>query len=289
MKIPFLILVSTVLLTASPVRAETVRYFGQTAQSYQSTVPYGNNPASGRYADADDTKIYYETYGTGKPVVVLHGGIVGSIAEMGQLIDRLAENRRVIAVSTRGHGKSAAGTVPPGYPRKAADVAAVLKQENISEPVDLIGFSDGAYTAYHFAAAYPEKTGKTVAIGAGVWKRGWRSFDMTLADLQKTDAAYWAQQMKIRPRANRTGQWLRQTTAYYNGVEVNTDLFAKIRTPVLLLAGEKDANAPLDTVIAAYKALPDARLGIIAGQPHSVLQSNFAAAWAMIKPFLSER
>ncbi len=64
--------------------------------------------------------------------------------------------------------------------------------------------------------------------------------------------------------------------------------FAHIQTPTLLLAGEKDQNAPLDTVLAAYRAMPKAQLAIVANAPHGVLQSDFSAAWAMIDKFLRD-
>ena len=90
------------------VASEPLRYFGQTETAYHSPTPYGNNEKTGAYATAsDDAKIYFERYGTGAPVVVLHGGLVGSTAEMGEFIERLRQTHEVIAVSTRGHGKSA--------------------------------------------------------------------------------------------------------------------------------------------------------------------------------------
>lgn len=119
-------------LLATAAHAEPLRYFGQTEQSYQSHTNYGNNAASGRYAVSDGSKIYYEVYGQGKPIVVLHGGMVGSTAEMGEFIDRLRPQRQVIAISTRGHGKSESGKVLPTYAQKAKDTAAVLRQLGIS-------------------------------------------------------------------------------------------------------------------------------------------------------------
>lgn len=156
--------------------AENLRYFGQTAQSYQSAVNYGN--AGGKYIQSDDAKIYYEIHGQGEPIVVLHGGLVGSIGEMGQLIDNLAKTHQVIAINTRGHGKSSIGKQVPSYAVKAQDVHTVLTHIT-DKPAHILGFSDGAYTAYHFALNFPEKTNKIIAIGAGEWKKGlshlWRN------------------------------------------------------------------------------------------------------------------
>ena len=73
----------------------------------QAQIAYGNNPEAGHYLQVDDAKIYYEIYGnSGTPLVLLHGGLFGSIEEFGGLIAELSKTRRVIAIATRGHGKS---------------------------------------------------------------------------------------------------------------------------------------------------------------------------------------
>ena len=165
-----LTLAFTVAVTCATA-GEPLRYFGQSETAYHSLTPYGNNEKTGAYATASDgAKIYFERYGTGAPVVVLHGGLVGSTAEMAEFIDHLRQTHEVIAISTRGHGKSEVGTATPTYAQKAADVLTVLKTAQIDGRADLLGFSDGGYTALAFAAAYPDRAAKIVAIGAGEWK-----------------------------------------------------------------------------------------------------------------------
>jgi len=137
------------------------------AQNRQpASVPYGNNPQAGRYALAEGAKIYYEVYGKGKPFFLLHGGIMGSIDEMAQFIDSLSKTYQVIAVSTRGHGKSEIGRTPLSYEQKANDVMAVINAVT-KDSVTILGFSDGAYTGYKIASMYPARVNKLIAIGAG--------------------------------------------------------------------------------------------------------------------------
>lgn len=83
-------------------------------------VPYGNNPAAGKYVNVGDANIYYEEYGTGKAVILLHGGIFGYIDEFAELIPVLSKQYHVIAIATRGHGKSglAAGRYHINYLQK---------------------------------------------------------------------------------------------------------------------------------------------------------------------------
>lgn len=81
----------------------------------ETKVPYGNNPAAGKYFNGGDAKIYYEVYGQGKPLILLHGGVYGSIGEFQNFIPKLAENFQVICIATRGHGKSEIGKEPFTY------------------------------------------------------------------------------------------------------------------------------------------------------------------------------
>ncbi|MCQ9327246.1 alpha/beta fold hydrolase [Neisseria dentiae] len=275
------------VLSSAFAHAEQLRYFGQQANAYQSSRPYGFNPQAGHFIQTGDTRIYYEIYGKGSPVVVLHGGMVGSTLEMGQFIDQLAKNHQVIAVSTRGHGQSESGTKPPTYLQKADDLNRVLAKIN-AQPVDIIGFSDGAYTGYFFARQYPAKVKKLVAIGAGEWKKGARNFNLTLEDLKKLDAAYWQQQIRLRRSSEAAiNRDLAAMNAYYNSVNLDTRFFSKIAVPTLLVVGELDQNAPLDSVISAYKAMPNAQLAVIPNAAHPVFTENFPAVWAVVQPFLN--
>lgn len=263
-----------------------LRYFGQHKNSYTSSIPYGNNAQAGQYKNVGDAKIYYEIYGSGAPVVVLHGGLVGSIAEMGEFIDNLSPNYQVIAISTRGHGKSEIGSKTPSYKQKSEDVNSVLEQ--IKEPVIILGFSDGAYTAYQFALDYPNKIKKIIAIGASTCEKGFHQFDNSFDEFSKLDSHYWQQQIAIRPEPDRIQEWYQQATHYFNQLEIKEDYLKNIKAPTLILAGEKDQNAPLDTIISAYKAIPNAQLAIVANAPHPVFQINFPAVWSNIKNFLEE-
>ncbi len=111
----------------------------------------------------------------GTPLVLLHGGLYGYIEEFGELIGELSKHRRVIAIATRGHGKSELGTKPFSYALFASDAVAVIHHETEGK-VDVLGFSDGAVTSYALASAHPELLRRLVAIG------GPRKFtDWTLA------------------------------------------------------------------------------------------------------------
>jgi len=268
------------------VEAQTpLRSFMQANPPAENAIPYGNNKAAGHYIQSDDTKIYYEVYGAGKPLVVLHGGVFGSTLEMGRLIDSLSKSYKVIAVSTRGHGRSQIGRGEPSYPQKARDVKAIIQAET-KDSATVLGFSDGAYTAYYLAGEFPEKVKKLIAIGAGEWKKGSRTFNITKQIAFGLDSLYWKQQMTIRPEPLKIDLWFTSVNNYYNSLQIGEKVFQKVKCPVLLLAGELDQNAPLSTIIAAYQLFPRVQLGIIPNAPHPAFETNFNAVWADIAPFL---
>ncbi|WP_090646382.1 alpha/beta fold hydrolase [Mucilaginibacter sp. OK283] len=264
-----------------------LRGFMQAGATPDNAIPYGNNPKAGHYLNTGNARIYYEVYGKGKPLVILHGGIFGSTYEMGRFIDSLSRTYQVIAISTRGHGKSEMGTTEPTYEQKANDVNAIV-QATTKDSVIVLGFSDGGYTAYYFAGIYPEKVKKLITIGAGEWLKGSRTFNVTRKDAFGLDSLYWKQQLALSPQPEKLDAWLASINKYYNSVNISSEVFSKVHCPVLLMAGELDQNARLKTVIAAYYMFPKVQLAIIPNAPHPAFLVNFPAVWADIVPFLQQ-
>lgn len=248
-------------------------------------VPYGANTKTGQYVQANDARIYYEVYGKGQPIVLLHGGILGSTIEMADFIDSLKPDYQVIAISTRGHGKSEIGILPITYDKKADDVMAVVNAIT-KESVIILGFSDGAYTGYKVAAKYPERIKKMIAIGAGEQIPGLRKVVFNSRELLNTDDAYWKQQMALMPQPERLQEFWSGMETFYNTMIASKELFSSIKCPVLVMAGELDRNAPLSSVINAYNMIPKSQLSIIPNTGHVVFLENFAAVWASMVPFL---
>jgi pimeloyl-ACP methyl ester carboxylesterase len=265
-----------------------LRAFMQSAPSPANAIQYGNNPKAGHYIKSGDAKIYYEVYGKGKPLVILHGGVVGSTFEMHEFIDSLSIRYQVIAVSTRGHGKSEMGSQAPSFTVKAEDVNAIIAKET-KDSVTVLGFSDGAYTGYFLAASHPEKVKNLIAIGAGEWKQGFRTFNNTRSLIFNLDSLYFTQQLALMLQPQKYDEWLETLNKYYNTVNVSKETLSRIQCPVMVMAGELDQNAPLKTVIAAYEMIPHAQLSIIPNAPHPVFLVNFPAVWASIQPFLNTK
>lgn len=281
----FLFITTTAFSQNQPSKA--LRRFMQATPSPANAVPYGNNPKAGHFVKAGDARIYYEVYGKGKPFVLLHGGVYGSTVEMARFIDSLSSSYQVIAVSTRGHGKSEIGSAPLTYEQKANDVYAVI-QAVTKERVMVLGFSDGAYTGYKLASMFPARVQKLIAIGAGEMNPGPRSFDFSTKEAFRLDSLYWKQQLALMPEPQRLQEWFSKLANFYSHLTVSKALFSTIKCPVLVLAGERDQNAPLSTVVNAYYMIPNSQLGIVPHAGHGVFLENFPAVWASLVPFLKQ-
>lgn len=235
-KIIFTSMLIVLSLSASAQRKDnnslTLRTFMQPENYKGSSIQYGNNPKAGHYVLADDARIYYEVYGTGEPIIVLHGGGVGCTYEMGEFIDSLSRKYQVIAVSTRGHGKSEIGTKKISYEQRANDVYAVMQDVIPGKAAIVLGFSDGAYAGYKLASMYPDFVKKLIAIGAGENVPALRKIVPSRVDeMIKTDSLFMKAQMALMPEPERLQEYWNDFYNFYNGLVVSKDLFNSIKRP----------------------------------------------------------
>jgi pimeloyl-ACP methyl ester carboxylesterase len=250
-------------------------------------IPYGNNPKAGHYMQTKDAKIYYEVYGKGQPVVVLHGGLFGSTVEMADFIDKLKQNYLVIAISLRGHGKSELGTEPVSLEQRANDAMAVINAVT-KDSVIVLGFSDGGYSSYKLGAMYPERVKKMIVIGAGEIRPGLREFKFTAKQAMELDKPFFEQQLRLMPEPDRIEELFAGVANCYNNVIVSKDLLSSIKCPVLVMAGDHDDGNPVERVVSAARFIPKHQISIIPNTTHECFTENFKAAWASIVPFLKQ-
>jgi pimeloyl-ACP methyl ester carboxylesterase len=120
--------------------------------------------ANDDYALVNGLNMYYEVHGTGRPLVMLHGGFM-TINALGPILPALAETRQVIAVELEGHGRTADLDRPLRYDQMADDVAGLLRKLGI-ERADLFGFSMGGMVGLRLAFRHPELVRKAVIASA---------------------------------------------------------------------------------------------------------------------------
>jgi pimeloyl-ACP methyl ester carboxylesterase len=120
----------------------------------------------GQYADVNGINLYYETHGTGRPLVLLHGGL-GSGEMFGPVLPMLAERHQVIAVDLQGHGRTADIDRPIDVRLMAGDIAALVDHLRLATP-DVVGYSLGGGVALQTAAQYPAKVRRLVMVSANL-------------------------------------------------------------------------------------------------------------------------
>jgi pimeloyl-ACP methyl ester carboxylesterase len=273
------------LVTKVQAQKPLIRAFQ--APGVVNKTPYGANTKLGKYVQSKDAKIYYEVYGKGQPILVMHGGLFGSTVEMADFIDKLKLNYQVIAMSLRGHGKSELGTEPISMEQRANDAMAVVNAVT-KDSIMVLGFSDGGYAAYQMAALYPNRVKKMVVIGAGELYPGQREFVFTAKQAMTFDKAFFEQQLKLMPEPNRLEDLFSGVNTCYTKLTIGKDLLSSIKCPVLVMAGDKDDSNPVERVVNAARFIPKHQISIIPNTTHECFTENFKACWAAMEPFIKK-
>jgi pimeloyl-ACP methyl ester carboxylesterase/catechol 2,3-dioxygenase-like lactoylglutathione lyase family enzyme len=243
-------------------------------------VPYGTNDQAGHYVQTPDAKLYYERYGEGgQPIVFLHGGEYGYIDEFAEVIRQVSKQRTVIAIATRGYGRSERGTRPLSHRQFAEDAALIIKDIFKSgEKVDVMGFSEGAITSYILASSHPELVRRLVAIGGPLGAYG-ASIEDLESDEEVTPELMQQQvpDLVARRKTQMTHpeQWdqlIRDLNVMYDRmVYVKQAEIRAIKAPTLIMAGDKDETRP-DHFVEIFKLLPNAQMAIIPGCGHVIFR-----------------
>lgn len=253
----------------------------------QEAVPYGNNPAAGQYFEVDGTKLYYEVYGSGEPLLMLHGGVYGYIDEFTPLIPNLAEQFQVICLATRGHGKSEIGHDPYTYFQRADDAYQLIQHLQLKQ-VRVVGFSDGGTTALYLAAHHPDMIKKVVAMGVGEIPESSRTetFNYTSESLLAESGDYFKSRLALMPEPERWNECLQMLNGLYNGARLDKAILGKIDCPTLLMNGDHDQYYTVDAVVRAYHELSKGTLSVIPGCGHVIFYCNLPAVLESMLPFL---
>src|SRR5580765_2528624 len=121
---------------------------------------------TGQYADVNGINIYYETHGSGRPLILLHGGL-GSGEMFGPILPALTANHQVIAPDLQGHGRTADIDRPIDIRLMADDIAALIEHLGLEKP-DVVGYSLGGGVSFFTAARHPELVRRHVMVSANI-------------------------------------------------------------------------------------------------------------------------
>jgi pimeloyl-ACP methyl ester carboxylesterase len=201
---------------------------------------------TGSYASMNGLNLYYEIHGTGKPLVLLHGG-VGTIEMFGEVLPLLAQGRQVIAVDLQAHGRTADIDRPMRFESMADDIAALIRHLGL-ERADVMGYSLGGGVALQIAIRHPQLVRKLVIVSTACKRDGWypevlagmAQMGPEAAEPMKQTPMYQAY-ASVAPRPQdwpvlltKLGQLLRQDYDWSRDV-------AALKIPTLIVVGDADS------------------------------------------------
>lgn len=223
-----------------------------------------------------DITMYYQEKGNKEPLILLHGNGEDSTYFKHQ-IEYFSDKYRVIALDTRGHGKSSRGTAPFTIEQFSEDLKEFMMSFDISSAI-ILGFSDGANIAMKFALKYPDKVKALILNGGNLNPKGVKRTIQIPIEIGYRIAKQFSSKS---PDANKNAEML---GLMVNEPNIETSELTKIAVPTLVICGKKDMIKETHTREIAQN-IPDARLSIINGD-HFIANKNHIAFNKEVETFL---
>ncbi len=244
----------------------------------QPPVKYGANPAAGRTFTHDGVRLYYEVYGTGEPLLVVHGN-GSSIGELAAQIEHFRRHYRVIAMDSRDHGRSADSPDAITYEKMTDDLAALLDHLHAG-PVNVLGWSDGGIEALLLGIRHPAKVKKIAAMAANL-DPGDGAISPDVIAWAKGMMASMPESARSTPEGKRE---LKVTQMLFDEPHIDPKSLDAIEAPTLVLAADHDLIRDEHT-LEIYHHLPNAQLCIFPNATHMIPYDDPALFNATVERF----
>jgi len=253
------------------------------------------------YLSVNGLDMYYETHGTGQPLVLLHGAFSAIGTSFGGLIPELANSRQVIAFELQAHGHTADIDRPLSLEGMADDTAAVIKQLGI-EPADIFGYSMGAGVALYTAIRHPEVLRKLVLASVTYTMSGIHPGLMEgLGNMtpEMMHGSPWHEEyLRIAPHPEDFAKlFAKKTQMDRQTRDIPAESIKAIKSPTLLIIGDSDLVRP-EHAVEMFRllgggvfgdtpaGLPNSQLAVLPGTSHVSLVSRTELIIPMINSFL---
>jgi pimeloyl-ACP methyl ester carboxylesterase len=219
------------------------------------------------YSEVNGLKMYYEIYGKGKPLVLIHGGGSTIQSTFEKVIPLFAKNRKVIAVELQAHGRTSDRNTDLTFEQDADDIATLLKNLKIDK-TDFLGFSNGGTTTLQIAIRHPEIVNKII-LGSALSKRN------------GVPEQFWVfmKQARLENMPEQLKEAYRKVSSDTNGLrimftkdakrmvdfkDISDEKIKSIKAPTLIIIGDKDIITP-EHAIEMHRLITNSELAIIPG------------------------
>lgn len=227
-----------------------------------------NNNFKGGYSEVSGLKMYYEIYGNGSPLVLLHGGGSTIQTSFGRIIPLLAKHRQIIAVELQAHGHTNDRNTDLTFEQDADDVATLLGNLKISK-ADFLGFSNGGHAIIEIAIRHPGLINKII-LASIIYKRNavapefWKGFDhATLNDMpQVLREGYLAANNDGEALLNMFNKDVQRMKVFKGWSD---EQLKAIKAPTLVINGNTDVGSP-EHAVEMYRLIPNCELAIFPGR-----------------------
>lgn len=257
-----LVLFCVCLLMVSACGSRTKELENPKVNDRNDTLAFRNG-----YSEVNGLKMYYEIYGQGEPLILVHGGGSTIQTNFEKIIPLLAKNKKVIAVELQAHGRTNDRNTDSSFEQDADDIATLLKNLNIDK-ADFLGFSNGGTTTLQLAIRHPAIVNKLIVCSA-------------LAKRNGAPDWFWGfmKQAKLENMPKQLRDGYKKVAADTNGLQIMHDRDAKrmvnfkdipdeqiqsIKAPTLIIIGDKDVVTP-EHAIELNRQITNSALAIVPG------------------------
>jgi pimeloyl-ACP methyl ester carboxylesterase len=241
------------------------------ASSVSAQARYGDDPSAGDTFVHDGVRLYYEIYGAGEPLLLVHGN-GGSIADWRAQIDFFRKHYRVIAMDSRSQGRSGTGPDSLSYEQMSDDLAALLDHVRVG-PAYVLGWSDGGIEALLLGIRHPGKVKKIASMAANISPAD--------SSLYPEVTALVRSGLEAAPPGSREHEL---TRLVLEQPHIDPASLASITAPTLIMAGDHDVILDQHT-LEIFHHIPNAQLAIFPDATHMIPYDDPARFNAAVERF----
>jgi pimeloyl-ACP methyl ester carboxylesterase len=224
-----------------------------------------NNNFKSGYSDVNGLKMYYEIYGEGKPLVMIHGGGSNIQISFGRIIPLLAKHRQIIAMDLQAHGRTNDRETYSTFQQDADDVAQLLKNIGITK-ADFLGFSNGGHTLIEIALRHPGILNKIIICSSfykrsGTYSKLWAGFNN--ATIDRIPQHLKDEFLKVNNNPDAFLNMFEKDVHRMKFFKDWTDGQIKsIQAPAFIMNGTYDVSNP-EHAVEMYRLIPNCELTIL--------------------------